>query len=90
MSPHPRCHPQSLVIVFHVKRHFFDGESIGSAVVGIEHRLIDNKHLVGMIGSNKAFGAPAPFSFNITLHTDDLYSYFKVRVRELSMIAQLR
>ncbi len=81
MASHPCCKTRSLVAVFHaasIQRHFVDGESIDSAVMGIEHRLIDNKHLVGPIRSNKAFGAPAPLSFSIAFHAGGLYDYLNV------------
>ena len=68
--------------VFHatsIQRHFVESESIDSAVVGIEHRLIDNKHLAGLTGSNDAFGAPVPFSFGVTVHAGGLYVYFDLQ-----------
>lgn len=76
MASHPRYHPRSLVAVFYatsIQRPSGDSESIGRAVVGIEHRLIDNMHLVGLTGSNKTFGAPAPFSFSINFHVGGLF-----------------
>ena len=48
---------------------------IDSTIVGIGHRLIDNKHLVRLTRSMMAFGAPAPFSLGIALHTSRISSY---------------
>lgn len=48
--------------------------------MGIEHRRIDDEHLVGLIGSKKAFGAPAPFSFRVAFHAGGLHDYVDVEV----------
>lgn len=69
--------------VFHaasIQRNFVESQSISSAVVGIKYGLIDNKHLVRLTGSQKAFGAPAPFSFRIAFHAGGLYDYFAAEV----------
>ena len=92
MPPHPRCHPRSLVAVFRaapIQRHFIYSASIGSTVVGIEHRRIDDEHLVGLIGSKKTFGAPPPFPFRVAFHAGGLYDYVDFEVRELGIIVHL-
>ena len=48
--------------------------------MGIEYGLIDDEHLIGLTGSHKAFGAPAPFSFRIAFHAGDVYNCFDVEV----------
>lgn len=58
--------------------------------MGIDHQRIDDKHLVGLIGSKKAFGAPAPFSFRVAFHAGGLYEYGDVEVGELGIKVHLK